>query len=496
MDNGRINLGIHASGSLVASLTILATATVAGAVAPVNGVAATLILAAAIVPLIWVQTRARSNLPILPTTFAILGTIALVSITWNAVRSPVGGTWADLFLATSLVGLVPIALADRTIRSSISPLAVSGAALLAAGVVASALFNGDFSGIAPGLLVAAVLIMPPIVVAGAAKSLSVQLLALAIVAGAATNAIGGIIERLALFPLRQTFGLLEVYGYGERVSGLAGNPIQLGLACAIAMPIALLYSLRGEGRLSRALFAACGALCMSGVFLSGSRAALIAGMIGALLVLPAIGKSRWFAAATLIAVSLAVGTALSIRGDDATLLTLDRLTGSISTGNADAGRLAQIGEGLAAFEESPILGKGYTDVRDSHDIYVELAASGGAVALVAFALYLTGVGRTAWRLRNLLPARACIAGVCVYLIFGVVLNPIYDRYLWLPVGLLFAATVGTNRLRPPMMASTPADVTIRVPDSIAGTRASAATPIASGGNIHNATGNPIGGPSQ
>ncbi len=96
------------------------------------------------------------------------------------------------------------------------------------------------------------------------------------------------------------------------------------------------------------------------------------------------------------------------------------------------------------------MGHGFEYVRGAHDIYLQLLHAGGIVALAGFLSFAVGITVTGVRLGRsaAVPehlqglARASVASLAVWLAAGgVVSTPIFDRYLYIPAGLVIAIWV-------------------------------------------------------
>jgi hypothetical protein len=135
------------------------------------------------------------------------------------------------------------------------------------------------------------------------------------------------------------------------------------------------------------------------------------------------------------------------------------LTGVISVEGYDNGRLELYAEALSDFLARPLTGHGFSQIRDALNIYLQLLQAGGLIALSAFSLFTVGSLRLGWRLahepvlsgsmRSL--AVALTVSVLVWLQEGLVQNAIYDRYLYVPAGLLLAMRLFAVRHYKPVL---------------------------------------------
>ena len=237
-----------------------------------------------------------------------------------------------------------------------------------------------------------------------------------------------------------------------RPSGLTVHPNHLGMVAAMAIPLALFLAARARKWPSAAVYLGTVGILTLGVLVSGSRAALLAAMAGALL-LPALGN-RLLKPVVLIAIA-AGGLLLFTSGVLTTnqpsttspFVAIERLADP-ATASSDTGRLEYYSAALADFARRPFTGIGFDLVRTAHDIYFQLLQAGGILALASFLVFSAGSLRLGMKLtrdqalsrdmQNL--AAALTASLLVWLVAGLVQNLIYDRFLYLPVGLL----VGLN----------------------------------------------------
>jgi hypothetical protein len=195
----------------------------------------------------------------------------------------------------------------------------------------------------------------------------------------------------------------------------------------------------------------------AGILVSGSRSALLAVPAGVIaLLLVGRGVSR-----KLVPLVVGAGAILGVAAIGArfsgsqTFVAVNRLTGtSTSVAASDSTRVARYHVAVSDFLSHPIAGVGYQAIRQALDIYLQLAASGGVLALAGFAVFVLWVisadralvrDAPAGQLRNL--GGALAGSMVVWLVYGLFQNGIYERYLYVAAGLTVAA--GYNRVRRP-----------------------------------------------
>jgi O-antigen ligase len=212
----------------------------------------------------------------------------------------------------------------------------------------------------------------------------------------------------------------------------------------MALPVAVAQMATASSQRRRILYGMLSAAMAIGLLVAGSRAAFGGAAAGLLSLLIIAGRDRRRVApyvggllgVGLISVAVALATHTGF-------ITLQRIAG-VDTGQNTDTRLTYYRGALSDFASSPVVGHGFQLIVQAHDIYLQLLQSGGLLALVAFMAYLVGTLRLAWRLGHdsVVPAalRPLVAGlassILVWLINGLVGNQLYDRYLYVPIGLL------------------------------------------------------------
>jgi O-antigen ligase len=379
--------------------------------------------------------------------------LAMVFMTLNGVRA--GGSMAvsDAFLLLALAAATPSLFRRELARPFMLPLwlTLPAGALVFVGLV-SMVFLGDSLVSLAGLLrmVAALLLVPLAVgMIGGTQRTIVWLVELWIVS-AMINAGVAIVD----------YGLH--LGIGERIThvisagrstGLTTHSNHLGVAMCMTTPLILGRMVAAKTLFQRLFF--FGALCATGlaVLSTGSRGALVAFGVAALLgtaVLPV--ELRWRTWKVLFVAGIAgvVLAGVAFRGE--ALNSIERLTGGgdaelqYQVSESDSERAGVRAAGIAQFTGSPIFGAGLVHARDAHLIYLQLAASSGLIGLFAFLTFFGGsimASRRVARAPDIpLEVRAVVAGagasVAVWAILGLVENQISDRYLFVPSGIVVA----------------------------------------------------------
>ena len=118
--------------------------------------------------------------------------------------------------------------------------------------------------------------------------------------------------------------------------------------------------------------------------------------------------------------------------------------GGFSAQFSDAIRRQYIDDSLEYIRDRPFVGYGFEWIEVSHNIYLQLLLSGGLFALIGYLLVMAGYLREAIRLRSRLSGlrldllTAASVSIITYLVLGLVLPDIVDRYLYLPVALVLS----------------------------------------------------------
>lgn len=227
-------------------------------------------------------------------------------------------------------------------------------------------------------------------------------------------------------------------GDGGRRIGYSTHPNVMGL-CAM-LGIALMpFLLEALPRTWRPVVLAATAVCAWGVWISGSRAALIVAI--AVLAL-------WVVVSRSVPVALSlVGLAIpplwyvgaNINSLSASDNALGRLLGGGSSQGSDLERENIARTAWEAFLDRPLLGNGLADVLAAHNIYMQVAAAVGIVGLVVFLLLL---GSTVLRALRLDGVGALLVLPCLgYCMIGFLTTFLWDRYIWAVLALPFLAAV-------------------------------------------------------
>ena len=169
-----------------------------------------------------------------------------------------------------------------------------------------------------------------------------------------------------------------------------------------------------------------GLIAFYGVWISGSRAALLAA------VLLAVGYpivERSLKATFLLLVGGVAGLALSGRILDASgSNALGRLLGGGFAEYADKAREDALQLALTMFHEHPIRGNGFAMALEAHNIYLEIAVCVGVVGTVGYLLIFFTMVKPLFT--GLRPDHMLAYPPLAYAMVGMITNALWDRFIW------------------------------------------------------------------
>jgi len=252
-----------------------------------------------------------------------------------------------------------------------------------------------------------------------------------------------------------------------RPPGLTTHPNHLALVAVLAIGPALAVTGSTTGFRRGAGLIAC-ALITGAVVMSGSRAGAI-GYTVVLLTVFALSRRDYVArgllgARALVTAFALVGT-LAVYLVFAQLISLptanavDRLFGRVpGVAQSNAARHQALVDNLARVRDHPITGSGFEHALEAHNVFLQLWASGGVLALAGFAVIVAATMRPLARSRlaalrrddpELVPLAVGFGGGFVgFLVAGIFNNALWDRYIWLTPAALAVITVIARRRGP------------------------------------------------
>lgn len=374
--------------------------------------------------------------------------VALVAVTFNGVRVGAYMTVADVFFAAAgvVMGLALVLEGGR--RTLPAWLPAAGAILAVAALLSTMFSTAPADNVPPALRFIVTLVFVPAIISWASSSQA------RVVAVASTWAVSAALN--SVVAASDFFGLSDVgvSVTGERflgrAAGLATHPNHLAFAAAMALPVTLALATTTRHVVKKAAsFALAGVLVM-GILVSGSRAGILSGVAGVVL-LPLFHRRarRSIVAVVILGAAFAVALAVYVPAETGVFVGVQRLVAAESVDVSDVTisnqtRLGLYEQASADFAERPLTGHGFGLVRIAHNIYLQLLQAGGLPALLGFLLFAGGVLHTGWRVArdDALPTRvqmvaaAASASMGVWITAGLVQNQIYDRYLFVPAGVI------------------------------------------------------------
>jgi hypothetical protein len=378
--------------------------------------------------------------------FASVGGAAMIGAAfvgpWNGVRLAEGAALTDgllvlaavMFLAEVVTGRRQLRLARevRTVVLGLGAIAlggVLGTIAASADGSTSLVYVARFGIAAAGTVVLVTLWNPTVVQARLALA--------AWVAGSALNAIAG------------AFVTFTITG---RALGWSTHPNHLGLACMLGSAVALAELLSVRRRSLLPVWLVLLGANIYGVIASGSRAALLGGGVALCFV-----TWRLAAPAVAIVASSAVAAAIALVAtgvvDPGSESSVGRLVGTQSSRESDSDRLVVLRETFERGADSPIFGTGFDLALQGHNIYLQLWSSAGLLGIAGLVAVVAGLGRVllgAARAEHGDPAARILAvgvlgGGIGYLVASIFQNILWDRYLWVYLGLGLSSAVAADR---------------------------------------------------
>ena len=250
-----------------------------------------------------------------------------------------------------------------------------------------------------------------------------------------------VVVRLAM---AYVLGTVFSVGYGlahgpvagdARYVGYTYHPNYLGLSCLLAAALVPYVVASIESAYRWIWWASC-LVCAYGVYISGSRAALLV-LIMLVVIYPFVEGSIRAASAVFagfVGVVAFSGTLLNQDGNNA----LGRLFGSGSANGSDIQREQIATEALRQLKAHPFLGNGFDGGLGSHDIYLQVAVAVGVFGLIGYLLILWSALRPLfWEGVDHRLAYPVLA----YATIGPLTNTLWDRLIWSVVALAFTVVV-------------------------------------------------------
>ena len=258
------------------------------------------------------------------------------------------------------------------------------------------------------------------------------------------------------------FGILAAGDAAGRTAGLTTHPNHFAMMSALGAGLALGLALLETGS-GRWLATSSFTVLSLAVLRSGSRAGLIALVVTAAVLLTwTRGSQSASRRRDGLAISFIVLAVLAVASAAAEIIKLgrhnaiERVLGDATTAASDLERHRLIGSGIRRIADHPLAGSGFGGALEVHNIYLALWAGAGVLGLLGFLLMASTTIRIAVCARRShdpagVLAIAYASGYIGYLIAGSAQNFLWDRYLWLHVGVILylgSSTLSSGRRRP------------------------------------------------
>ncbi len=377
--------------------------------------------------------------------FGQFATLAMFStVTFNGFR-PGGIPLADGLLIVALASLVVPNILKRGFEVTTgAPLVIFVATVGIAAVLGELFFpSGGSSLIEAGQLFLATAGISALAYRFAQRTGNLDQLILWFVLGCAFSAGLAILEQAGISSLSQQLTGNSSFLFTRRSSGLTTHPNQLGLASAMALPLAFYIRERYRGWQRVAGGASIVALSV-GVLASGSRAAILAvALTFGLATIKSIRSNDRSYDAGWTGVTICVGALVIFAVivwipsiPDLLFRTIGRVVGDNSTEIANADRSERLATALAEIVDSPIFGAGFVDSA-AHSWPVQIFQTTGVIGFIGLVVphlvrLVSGSDH-----RIVLPASALAGGALLIVADTLARTIMAPRQL--PVGALTAA---------------------------------------------------------
>jgi hypothetical protein len=471
---------VVASGVLLAGANLGVTVGAAAGIMVVGGVAT---LGTSTDRLVWITVS-----------------ILVLTITWNGIRLG-GGALGDVFMAMAFAAVVAHLLLEK--RGPYLPpwLLLSGTGYVLAGILSTifppsvdlanrAVVQQESLLTVPGYLpprsdggfllkfeLSAMLIPLLVIVAAKNRSRCAQLVNLWTL-GVFVNAAVAVADYAGVAHLSPNPIV------ASRSSGLTIHPNYLALSAVMAIPSAMIWI--GRSRRWTMAGTITVAMLLGGVYASGSRAGAVAAVSAVVVTALAVPRFRRTILPLLPFAGMVLVVALVFTKVGSHIVHQVRLGGGDpSAAGSNAQRSADAHLAFIQIRARPLEGVGFSVIQDAHDIYLQLLAAGGVIALGSFLVFcggLAGAARRAWSGLQRDEVVAAVVAILVWLINGIFDNQLADKYLYVVPGLLLAmsrvAALRAERA-PSVQAPAPSFPPLPTDAPAAGTPRAPARPLSS-----------------
>ena len=257
------------------------------------------------------------------------------------------------------------------------------------------------------------------------------------------------------------YAVAEGAAYASRYDGLTHHPNAFGLAVSRRSRSCLLVR-QLQGRPGAGVPAGFVAIGLLSIVISGSRAAIVV-LVVHRRCRPARRAVRAdgcrLAAIAALGV-LSIPFIVDISGEESAI---GRLAGSGTASASDRIREAGLEVGFDRLWESPILGSGFNNVEEFHNVFLEAAIAIGFIGLFGYLMVLYPLARPLFSGH---PLRRLTYMVWVFMGVGPTFPGLWDRTVWVPASLAALAMLASTRQT--TMQNAPADPEVEPARSEAG----------------------------
>jgi O-antigen ligase len=224
-------------------------------------------------------------------------------------------------------------------------------------------------------------------------------------------------------------GLITGPGGDGRTMGLTPHPNALGHTALVSL--ALVPFLSAVHPSSRWLIRLAAAVCLYGIWLSGSRGSLIALVLVVLvyILVESSATVALFAWGVGIVLFLVAPRLLDGTGNNA----LTRILGGGSAEDATSQRAVALHQALDQISAHPFIGNGFDTIRAAQSAYLQITAALGIIGLIALVLILLGFAVPLVTAPH--PIRLLSYTATAYLLLAPFTDSLSDTMIWAPLSL-------------------------------------------------------------
>jgi O-antigen ligase len=237
------------------------------------------------------------------------------------------------------------------------------------------------------------------------------------------------------------YAVAEGVAYAGRYDGLTHHPNAFGLAGLTSIAIVLFLIRQYHDIRVRLILAGFVATSLLSIILSGSRASIVV-LVVLILLVPLVERSALVGIGVAAAAALGVMSLpfiVDISGEESAI---GRLAGSGTATASDRIRSEGLEVGFDRFWESPILGSGFANVEEFHNVFLEAAIAIGFIGLIGYLMVLYPLARPLFSTH---PLRRLTYMVWVFIGVGPTFPGLWDRTVWVPASLAALAMLATTR---------------------------------------------------